>query len=195
VIEDEIDEARAVLARAEAALRSPLDLYMQLGPLIIAQTTPPPPMLNPFLFMTREPPPPPPPPADTPWSRMAAELLDKAVALRPDDPKLWIAIAAGLLVPRPDLAQRYAEGAVRLAPDDPSLLITLGITMGLNEHKRAGKETLRRAAQLARKQGNPALAREAEAMRKEIDSPFLRSSLQMSAMFDQFDDLDDDFYF
>ncbi|MFL5803910.1 MAG: tetratricopeptide repeat protein [Roseiflexaceae bacterium] len=197
VIEDQIDEARAVLARAEAALRSSVELYMQLGTLIIARTTPPPPMLNPFLFMMREAPPPPPaPPVDTPWSQMAIELLDKAVALRSDDPKLWMGIATALLAPRPDLAQRYAEGAVKLAPTDPSMLITLGIVLGLNDHKREGKETLRRAAQLARKQGNPALAQEADAMRREIDSPFLRSSLQMSELFDELGGTDfDDMYF
>jgi len=197
VIEDQIDEARAVLARAEATLKSNFDLYVQLGSMIISHTTPPPAMINPFLFMIeRAPPPPPAPPVDTPWSRLAVELLDKALALRPDDPKLWIGIAAGLLIPRPDLAQRYAEGAVRLAPDDPSMLITLGVTLGLNEHKREAKETLRRAAQLARKQGNLELAREADAMRKEIDSPYLRSSLQMSAMFDELGGPDlDDLYF
>jgi Flp pilus assembly protein TadD len=197
VIEDQIDEARAVLARAEAALRSRIDLYVQVGSLIIARTTPPPPMINPFLFMMREAPPPPPePPTDTPWSRLATELLDKAVEQRPDDPKLWMGIAATLLAPRPDLAQRYAEGAVRLASDDPSMLITLGIILGLNDRKREGKETLRRAAQLARKQGNSALAREADAMRREIDNPFLRSSLQMSALFNELGGTDlDDLYF
>jgi tetratricopeptide (TPR) repeat protein len=196
VIEDQIDEARAVLARAEAALRSSVELYMQLGTLIITHTTPPPPMVNPFLFMMREAPPPPEPPVDTPWSELAIELLDKAVALQPDDPKLWTGIAVALLAPRPDLALRYAEGAVKLAPTDPSMLITLGIVQGLNERKREGKETLRRAAQLARKQGNTALAHEADAMRREIDSPFLRSSLQMSELFGELGGTDlDDLYF
>jgi tetratricopeptide (TPR) repeat protein len=164
--------------------------------MIIAHITPPPPILNPFLFMMREAPPPVPPPVDTPWSELAIELLDKAVELRPDDPKLQTAIAMGLLAPRPDLALRYAEGAVKLAPTDPSMLITLGIVLGVNERKREGKETLRRAAQLARKQGNPELAQEADAMRREIDSPFLRSSLQMGELFDELGgtDLDDLFF-
>jgi tetratricopeptide (TPR) repeat protein len=196
VIEDQIDEARAVLERAEATLKSSVELYMQLGSMIIEQTTPAPPMLNPFLFMMREAPPPPEPPVDTPWSQLATELLDKAVALRPDDPKLLTGIAVMLMAPRPDLALPYAEAAVKLAPADPSMLITLGITLGLNERKREGKDTLRRAAQMARKQGNQELAREAEAMRREIDSPFLRSSLQMSSLLDEFEGTDlDDLYF
>jgi hypothetical protein len=56
---------------------------------------------------------------------------------------------------------------------------------------------MRRAAQMARKQGNPELAQEAQDMRRELDSPFLRSSLQMNALLDEFGDfdLDGDPYF
>jgi tetratricopeptide (TPR) repeat protein len=197
VIEDQFEEARAAFARAEESLKSSLELYMQLGGMIIARTTPPPPIISPFAFMMREAPPPPPPPVDTPWSQWAVELLDKAVALRPDDARLQTGIASMLLGPRPDLALPYAEGAVRLAPNDPSMLITLGLVLALNERKRDGKDAMRRAAQMARKQGNPELAQEAEAMRRELDSPFLRSSLQMNALLDEFGDfdLDDDPYF
>ena len=59
---------------------------------------------------------------------------------------------------------------------------------------RDAKEKLRRAEQLARKQGNRELAQQAAEMRREVDSPFLRMSLQMSAMVG-FDDLDDEYYF
>ena len=185
-----------MLARAESVLKSGVELYMQLGGMIIEQTTPPPPMLNPFAFMMREAPPPPPPLVDTPWSQWAVELLDKATALRPDDAKLQMGITSMLLGPRPDLALPYAERAVQLAPDDPNMLISLGLVLALNERKREGKDAMRRAAQMARKQGNPELAKEAEAMRKELDSPFLRSSLQMNALMDEFGDFDlDDPYF
>ncbi len=47
---------------------------------------------------------------------------------------------------------------MRLAPDDPNMLITLGLVLALNERKREGKDAMRRAAQMARKQGNPELA-------------------------------------
>jgi Tfp pilus assembly protein PilF len=193
VIEGKIDEARAVLARAEAALTPTAELYGQLGTLIVARTTPPPASFNPFMLV---PPKRPKPPADTPWTRFALDLLDKALALKPDDAQLRATIAAELLVPRPDLAQRYAEEAVRLVPDEPNMLITLGVTLAMNERKREAKEALRRAAQLARKQGNLELAQQADGMRREVDSPFFRAAIEMHVLTEGLDEEDlDELYF
>jgi tetratricopeptide (TPR) repeat protein len=130
------------------------------------------------------------PAADSPWVRLAEEVLDRAVALRPDDVGLHRQIAVDLLALRPDLAQRYVQEAARLAPDDPRTLMLLGLVQGLNKHTREAKETLRRAAGLARRHGDVALAQQIESMRQDIDSPLLHLALRMGPLLGD-DDLDD----
>lgn len=193
VIEEDLDEARAVISRAEAAFTPPPEFYAELGVVVIARTTPPPPMLNPFLALTK--PPKQPPPVDTVWTQFGRELLTQAVERRPDDARLHTLIAGELMGPRPDIAQSYADAAARLAPDDPNALILRGVVLAMNEHKREAKEQLRKAANLARKQGQRDLAGQADDMRREIDSPFFRAAFQMQALSegldDDLDDLDD----
>lgn len=189
-IEDDIEEARAVLARAEAAPEARADLYLPVGLGIISETTPPPALaFNLFSFApitpaTQT------PPADTPWSQLATELLDKAVASQPDDGRVQAAIAAGLLQPRPDLALRYAEQAVEKQPESPETLMLLGFALGMNERKRDAKQRLQQAANHARKQGNQELAQQAESMRREIDNPMFRTMIQMQGLMGDLDDLD-----
>jgi len=194
VMAERMDEAQALLARIERDLKPDARAYVDLGLMIIMRVTPPPaPPMGLFGFLGA--PPPPPPPADTPWTRLAGELIDKAVALRPDDVALHKEIASELMLPRPDIAIRYAEAAARIAPDDPDPLMLLGVVQGLNGQVRAAKATLQRAAQLARKQGNSKLAHEAQELRRAVGSPLFRAEMQMSIMgvLDDLglDDLDD----
>ena len=116
----------------------------------------------------------PPPPAEAAWSALGQELLDRAVAVRPDDALIPSTIASAFITTRPDLALRYAEEAARLDPHNPEALITLGLAQGLNDHGREAEQTLRRAARLARQQGRPELVREAEELAGRIASPFFR---------------------
>ena len=72
------------------------------------------------------------------------------------------------------------------------MLILRGLLLALNEHKREAKEQLRKAANLARKQGDRDLAAQADGMRREIDSPFFRTAFQMQALVEGLDeDIDD----
>jgi tetratricopeptide (TPR) repeat protein len=192
VIADRIDEARALLDQLAGDQKLDAPAYVDIGLMMIMRTTPPPAPLGMFPFLGAAPPPPP-APTDTPWTRLASELLDRAVAMRPDDVALRMAIASALLLSRPDLAGRHVAAAAQLAPDDPNTLILLGMVQGLNEQVREAKATLQRAAQLARKQGQRELAQQAHEMRQLVGTPMLRSMLQMSLMSAELGDLDDGF--
>ena len=184
-VADKIDEARAVLSRAEAVFPPSPEFYVPLATMLLNRSAPLP-MILPFA------PAPPAVPANSAWSQLATEMLDKAVALRPGDPQLRRQIAATLMLRQPELALPYAEEAAQLAPDDPEMLLVLGLALGLNERTREAKETLRRTARSARQQGRPEIAEEAEDLRRQVGSPFLRASLQMAQMANEIGlDLDD----
>lgn len=194
VIEEDLDEARALVARAAGTLTKQLpEFYTEAGLLIFTEMTPEPQLnFNPFLFqrpkpVKRE------IPQDTPWTCFGVELLEQATALRPNDGRISMVIATNLMEPRPDLALRYAEQGAQLLPDDPNALITYGLIQGLNEKKREAKETLKQASQMARKQGNTQLAEQANSLRREIDNPLFSTLFQMRGLFKAFgmDDLDD----
>jgi len=186
VIEEDLDAARDVISRAEATFTPLPDFYAQLGILAIVETAPPPPMINPFLPLAALPKQP--PPVETEWTTLGRELLARAVAGQPDDARLHGRIAAGLMGPRPDIAQVHADEVARLAPDDPDMLILRGVVLAMNERKREAKDQLRKAANVARKQGNRDLAAQADAMRREVDSPLFRAALQMRSLVEEFDD-------
>jgi tetratricopeptide (TPR) repeat protein len=192
VIADQMDEARALLERIESQLKPDAHVYANLGLTIIMRVTPPPAPVGLFGWLGTLPPATP-KPADTPWTQLAAELLDRAVEMRPDDLALHREIASALMLPRADMACRYAEAAARLAPDDPDILILLGLVQGLDEQVREAKATLQRAAQLARKQGKRDLAQQAQEMRRTVGTPMLRAGIQMSMMQAELGGLDEDF--
>jgi len=176
---DEIDEARAVLRQAEAALPLTFEFYVNLGVLLLKRTAPRS-LASPFAE-------PPSQPADTPWSRLAEETLDHARALQPGDAQVSAQIAAELLELRPDLAMRYAQEAVAVAPDDPRSLMVLGLVQALKQDTREARDSLRRAADLARKQHDISLARDIDALRQQVGSPLLRLALRMGPFFDDLD--------
>ena len=186
-IDGQIAEARAVLERAESSLTPTADFYVNVGVIMLKVNARPPPA-NPFAALA-----PPAPPADTEWTRLGTELLDRAVARRPEDATLRTHIAGELLTMRPDLALAHAEVAARLAPDNANTLTLLGLLQGLNGQVREGKETLRRAIRVARQQNNPVLAGQIEEMRQLIGSPLLQVALQMGPLLGDFDP-DEDFF-
>src|SRR5262249_35823631 len=185
---ERIEEGRGWLEGIAQDLKLDAHAYVDLGLMIIMRVTPPPAPLG--LFGLLGPAPPKlTPPADTPWTRLASELLDRAVALRPDDIALYKQLVGELMLSRADLARRYAEAAVRLLPDDPDVWILLG----LDDQVREAKTTLQRAAQLARKQGKRELARQAQEMRSAVGTPMFHAGIQMSIMSMQMGGLDENF--
>ncbi len=190
-IEQNIEAARAVLTRAEATLKPNVEFYISVGLLILNHTTPlTAPTFPSGVSRQRAA-----VPEATDWSRLATKVLDRALVLKPDEPRIPGVIASELLALRPDLALHYAEVAVRIGAEDPNALLLLGMTQAINEHKREAKETLRRGARLARQQGNLQLAEEIQNLRREVDSPFFGMALQMGPLLDDLDIDDPDFDF
>jgi Flp pilus assembly protein TadD len=72
---------------------------------------------------------------------------------------------------QPALAAEYAQRLIHLTPDDPWAWMTLGLFQGLNHQAAAAKDALRKASALARKQGDPAMAREIDDLRQQISNP------------------------
>jgi tetratricopeptide (TPR) repeat protein len=147
--------------------------------------------------------PPAPAPKDEELTALAEDVLNRAVALRPDDPHLRFRLASELLNLDAELALQHAEAGVQLMPDDPNGLLLLGLLQGLTERDKEARATLRKAAKLARKRGDEFLAQQAEMLQQQVGSPMLRLSLQMGMQLDDemldelddLDDLDDDFFF
>ncbi len=185
-VADKLPEARAVLERAESALTLTPEFYISLGVQLLSRDAAPG-FVNPFAPPQR------PKPTAGPWTDFAQELLDQAVALRPDDGRLCLAIASALIRVRTDLALKYAEAGVQMLPDDPHGFMLLGLLQAMSEQKREAKKTLMRGERLARQQGDAEFATEIARMRQQIESPFFGLALQMGPLLD--DDLDvDDFF-
>lgn len=178
-----MEATRELIARFERERAPGAEEYVSLGMQLMAAALPPPP---PALFARLAPPA---PPVDTPWTRLALELLERAAALRPDDPRIVRSIASFLMLPRPDLARPFAERAARQTPDDPEALILLGVVLGMGGRVAEAKATLQRAAQLARKTGRADLRGQADELRRVVGTPMLR--LMFTAALGDPDALDD----
>jgi len=182
----DIAAARAVVARAGATLPPNPAFYVDAGVILLriaaAPTLPYASVLSAARGKGKD---------EDAWRSLGAELLERGMALRPDDGRMRASVAAELLQARPELALRYAEEAARLLPDELPVLIMLGMAQALNERKREAKETLQRAARTARRQGNAAMAQEIEMMRRQVDSPLLPLILSMSSPFGPSPDEDD----
>jgi hypothetical protein len=98
---------------------------------------------------------------------------------------------------QPALGVEYGRQLVALEPEDPSALMGLGLMQALSQDISAAKDTLRKAEQLARKQGQSDLARDIGNMRREIGSPLfgIMGSLIASLGPEALDELDDEVFF
>jgi tetratricopeptide (TPR) repeat protein len=184
---DKMEEVKTILTKAEAALSPDPTFYVDLAMTILKRKTERP-LFNPFFG----PPPKQAPPTDTPWSKLAVEIMQRASALRPNDVPLQSTIATALAMVRPDLALPFAREVVRLQPDDPHAGMLLGLVLGLSDQGREAKEVLRKAARQARQQGDMGLFSQIEAMRQQIDSPLFKMLPNLGSMMDIFGDDDDD---
>lgn len=184
IVANQIAAARAVLDRAEANLQLSSEFYIDLGVVMLTRTS----QFSgghPLIARSSKMP-------DAEWSALAQEMLERAIALQPNDPYVAARIAAELMSIRPDLALRYIEPAAAQLADDPHMLMLLGLAQALNKQPDEARKTLRRAGRLAKQRGNMALVQEIEQLRSQIDSPFLHWALQSQPLYIDFDEDDKD---
>lgn len=89
---------------------------------------------------------------------------------------------------QPGLALDYAQKLVSRLPNDPTALTALGLLQAMNDQVRPAKETLRRAVDLARKQGNSELLGHIEDLRRQLNNPLFGLASRMAPMFASFEE-------
>lgn len=188
VVAEDLDEVRAVVARAAAVLPLAAGFYIQVA-MILLQHDQPPPLFGAFSLT-----PPKRKTKETPRARLAAEMLDRAMAMEPDNGRMRVDVAAQLARIDPKLGLRYAEEGAAMQPDAAEPHMVLAILQAANGLQREAKETLRRGARLARTQGLLDLAEQMEDMRRHVDDPMLPLMLQMGSLLDDWEDEDDEIW-
>jgi tetratricopeptide (TPR) repeat protein len=189
-VADKIAEVRTILQRATEAMQLTVEFFVDLGVLILSRKTVPSGSFD--IFGGQRPTSA--KAAKSEWTDLATESFERAVAARPDDPRVAAHIASETMTIKPELALCYIEIAAERMADDPSILMLYGLIQGLNNLVQDAKKTLSKAGRLARKQGNDMLAQQIEAMRQQVGSPFFRLALQVGPLLDDFDVDDEDLF-
>lgn len=188
-VADRIDEAQEVLARAERLLTPTPEFYIDLVRVLLMHSRPSSSLATPFGAPAL-----PSDQLDGPWMTMATTALHKAIALRPDDARVRLQLAAELLPLNTEMALEQAAACVELDPTNAQGWMLLGILQGLHNRNREARTALREAAKLARQQGLHDLAAYAERLRSIVGPGFVLS-LQMEMMNMSYgDDVDDEFF-
>ncbi len=157
--------ARQVLTRAEAAGIASPEFYLGVGVSCLTNVAPP-------LPNTPWGPPPKPKKADAKWEGWGRELIQKSLANSANQVEALRHVAGALVESHQyDLALEYSRQMIALQPENLESLMSFGSLQAMAGDISGAKETLRRASQLARKQGNHPLAKEIEQMRREISNP------------------------
>ncbi|HEY4691187.1 MAG TPA: tetratricopeptide repeat protein [Anaerolineae bacterium] len=125
-----------------------------------------------------------------PWERLGRDMLQKAESGAGDTPESLRHIIAILGPVRPELALDYARKLAHRTPDDPVALLQLGVLQGLNGQTPQAKDSLRRAAHLARRRGDSALLEEIEDARQMVNNPFMGMLSRLGLPFGDWDDED-----
>jgi tetratricopeptide (TPR) repeat protein len=181
---NDLEAARALIPRAQAAGFATAHFYVDLAGICLAQAAPPAP---PAFF---GPPPKQKKSGSNPWEQLGREMLQQAEAAPGDPAETLREIVAALGSTQPDLAIEYAQRLIKLTPDDPIAWLILAVMQALSGQIKPAKDTARQAASLARKQNNASLVREIDAFRQELDMPlpFMGSGLFGGGFDDDFDD-------
>jgi tetratricopeptide (TPR) repeat protein len=162
----DLDAARAILSRAQAAGFATAHFYVDLAGICLAQAKPP----SPFSAFFG-------PPAKAkksgsdPWEQLGREMLRQAEAASGDPAQTLREIVSTLGRTQPEIAIEYGQRLIKLTPDDPTAWIVLAVIQAMAGQIKPAKDTARQAASLARKQNNQQLAREIDALRRELDMP------------------------
>ncbi len=178
---DNLTEARRILERAEAAGVASPHFYVDVAGECFQAALGAAPLAG-FLSATKT--------GHGPWERLGREMLQKAESAGGDSAESLRHVVAILGPVKPDLALEYARRLVHRTPDDPMALLQLGVLQGINGQTSQAKDSLRRAAHLARRRGDSALLEEIQDARYMIDNPFAGTLSRMGLPFGELDDED-----
>jgi tetratricopeptide (TPR) repeat protein len=182
---NDLDAARALIPRAQAAGFATAHFYVDLAGICLAQARPPSPF--PAFF---GPPAKPKKSSNDPWEQLGRETLRQAEAASGDPAQTLREIVSTVGRTQPEMAIEYGQRLIKLTPDDPAAWIVLAAIQAMAGQIKPAKDTARQAASLARKQNNPQLARDIDALRQELDRPlpFMDNGLFGGGFDDDFDD-------
>lgn len=154
--------ARSIITRAEAAGFATSHFFVDLAGICFERSQPRLPV--PFLMAAKK-------KTDDVWAQFGRELAQRAEAVAADPVEALREIVSLLKQSQPELALEYARRLIKLTPDDPlAWLMQATIQMFVGQTKQA-KDAAKQAANLARKQNNPALLRDIEALRQQLNNP------------------------
>ncbi len=160
---DDQAAARTIIARATAAGFATEHFFVDLAGICFERSQPP--SLIPFFTPAKKKP-------DEAWSKFGHEMLQRAEAVATDPAATLREIVALLGPTQPELAADYAQRLLKLTPDDPLVWLMQAVMHMLAGQIKQAKDAAKQAANLARKQNNPALLRDIEAFRQELNNPF-----------------------
>lgn len=183
VLEKDMEEARQVLARAEAAGVVSAHFYVDAAEVCFDNLGPPD-----ALFSLFGPPRAKRRPRPDRWEALGRELIQRAEGAGGDQNEVLRHILAAIGPTQPGLGLDYAQRWADRLPDDPTALTTLSLFQAMNDQMRPARETLRRAADLARKQGNSELLGHIEDLRRQLNNPLFGLASRMASMFASFEE-------
>jgi tetratricopeptide (TPR) repeat protein len=178
---DNVTEARRILERAEAAGVASPHFYVDVAGECFQAALGVAPSAG-FLSAAKT--------GHGPWDRLGREMLQKAESTGGDSAESLRHVVAILGPVKPDLALEYARKLAHRTPDDPRALLQLGVLQGITGQTSQARDSLRRAAHLARRRGDSALLEEIQDARYMIDNPLADAISRMGLPFGELDDED-----
>lgn len=169
--------ARSIITRAEAAGFATAHFFVDLAGICFERSQAP--SLIPFFAPAKKKP-------DEVWTPFGRELLQRAEAVTTDPAATLREIVALLGQTQPELALDYAQRLLKLTPHDPIVWLMQAVMYMFAGKTKPAKDAAKQAANLARKQNNPELLREIEALRQELNNPY--AFLPGGLLDDDFDD-------
>ncbi len=195
IVEQNIDQARDVIARAEANGQARTSLFLGAGMEAITQSEPAEAGFGMFDFLMGE-------QTNEPellrsekqesLALLGHELLERAIQAGPDLEILTF-IAASFVANGQSGGVSYASRLTKRSPDDQHVWLLLGILLGYERQVTEAQDVFRKAAQLARKQGDNETAGSANEMRRAVTDPAFKMMVRMTMVSAQLEASDIDF--
>jgi tetratricopeptide (TPR) repeat protein len=169
-------EIRLIIGRAEQALSDKVRFYLLAGAALLEASTPTIRARDLSELPNRR------VPIARVWLQLAHDLLEQAVAQRPNDEQLYATIATLFLRIRADLSLHYMQKALELEPDHAELLMLYGLVLELLGDKKAGRETLLQVSRQAHRHGQHEVAERADYLRYQITHSRLDEAIRVAGM-------------